>query len=76
MRINTEFFDEHIKRAIINTFDSKVSDLDIGCKPIMTLSDAKKSIVLEIADSEIQYVEHTYYPDSPIRDMNRDIFIF
>ena len=75
MRINTEFFDENIKRAIINTFDSKVSGLDIGCKPNMTLSDAKKSIVLEIADSEIQYVEHTYYPDSPIRDMNMDIFI-
>jgi hypothetical protein len=75
MRINTELFDEHIKRAIINTFDSRVSSLDIGCKSIMTLSDAKKSIVLEIADSEIQYVEHTYYPDSPIRDINRDIFI-
>lgn len=75
MKINTELFDEHIKRAIINTFDSMVSSLDIGRKEIMTLSDAKKSIVLEIADSEIQYVEHVYHPDSKISDMSLDGFI-
>ena len=75
MRITTELFDEHIKRAIINTFDSRVSSLDIGCKSIMTLSDAKKSIVLEIADSEIQYVEHVYRPESKISDMSLDGFI-
>jgi len=75
MRINTELFDEHIKRAITNTFDSRVSSMDIGCKSIMTLSDAKKSIVLEIADNEIQYVEHVYHPKSKISDMSLDGFI-
>lgn len=75
MRINTELFDEHIRRAIVYGFDSTTSALGINNRQDMTTADAKKSIVLEIADSEIQYVEHTYYPDSPIRDMNRDIFI-
>ena len=75
MRITTELFDEHIRRAITNTFDSRVSSLDIGRKPNMTLSDAKKSIVLEIADNEIQYVEHTYNSESKISDMSLDVFI-
>lgn len=57
MGITTEIFNEHIKKAVSDTFDTVTTEFGLKPNQNMKMSEAKKTIVLEIADNGIHHTE-------------------